>query len=82
MRAALATLRMAHPRRLIVAVPVGVTSVLSGLRDMADAIECLESFQSLGAIGQCYDDFEQVSDQEVIEIIGSLRSGLAPAASS
>lgn len=82
MRAALATLRTAHPRQLIVAVPVGVTSVLSGLRDMADAIECLESFQSLGAIGQYYDDFEQVSDQEVIEIIGSLRSGLAPAASS
>jgi predicted phosphoribosyltransferase len=36
----------------------------------ADEVVCLEDYTSFGAIGYYYSDFRQISDEEVIEILG------------
>jgi len=68
-RAALRATRMRNPKRLILAVPVAPTSAVAELRSEADDLICLEDHELFGAIGIYYADFNQVSDDEVIEIL-------------
>lgn len=69
-RAALRATRMRKPKRLILAVPVAPTDSLAMMRHEADDVVCLEDYTSFGAIGFYYSDFWQVSDEEVIELLG------------
>jgi predicted phosphoribosyltransferase len=69
-RAALRATRMRHPKKLVLAVPVAPTDSLAVMREEADEVVCLEDHTSFGAIGFYYADFRQVSDEEVIEILG------------
>jgi len=68
-RAALRAIRMREPHRLVLAVPVAPTSSLAELRDDADEIVCLEDYEQFGAIGYYYEDFRQISDAQVIELL-------------
>ena len=68
-RAALQALRKLGPKRLILAVPVAATETLSALQTEVDEIVCGESTPYLGAIGGWYEDFRQVSDDEVVELV-------------
>lgn len=68
-RAALRATRMRNPKRLVLAVPVAPTVTVSELRGEADDVICLEDHEFLGAIGAYYADFNQVSDERVIEIL-------------
>lgn len=68
-RAALRATRMRHPRKLILAVPVAPTESLPSLREEADDVLCIESHELFGAIGFYYRDFQQVTDEEVIEAL-------------
>jgi putative phosphoribosyl transferase len=70
MRAALRALRNHHPGKIVLAVPVAPAATLSELRREADDVVCLEHFQFYGAIGAYYDDFRQVTDEELIAILG------------
>jgi predicted phosphoribosyltransferase len=69
-RAALRATRVRNPKRLILAVPVAPTDSLAAMRQEADDVVCLEDYTSFGAIGFYYSNFWQVSDEEVIEILG------------
>jgi predicted phosphoribosyltransferase len=69
MRAALRATRMRNPRRLVLAVPVGPTDSLAAMREEADDVVCLEDYMYFGAIGAFYDDFRQISDEEVLETL-------------
>lgn len=69
MRAALRALRRRHPRRLVLAVPVGQTETIAELGADADIVECLEVHDVFGAIGNFYSDFQQLSDDEVISTL-------------
>lgn len=71
MRAALRALRKRRPRRLVLAVPVASPSTLAELRDEADEVVCLETPEELGAIGYYYVDFDQVTDEEVIDALAT-----------
>jgi predicted phosphoribosyltransferase len=51
-------------------VPVAPTENLAALRADADDVICLEDHAFFGAIGFYYRDFGQVSDEEVIKILG------------
>ena len=64
-RAALRAIRMRHPKKLVLAVPVAPTDTLGALREEADEIVCLEDHRDFGAIGFFYADFRQISDEEV-----------------
>jgi putative phosphoribosyl transferase len=66
-RAALRATRVRKPKKLVVAVPVAPTESLEELR--ADEIVCIERYECFGAIGAYYADFQQVSDEEVIETL-------------
>ncbi|MBI4921262.1 MAG: phosphoribosyltransferase [Devosia nanyangense] len=65
-RAAIRALRQAHPKRIVVAVPVAAADTLAELRREADEVICLEAPEAMGAIGYHYRDFAQVGDEEVI----------------
>lgn len=68
-RAALRAIRQQQPRRLVLAVPVAAPQTLAELRDEADEIVCLYQPEWLGAVGAFYQDFTQVSDEEVIDLL-------------
>ncbi len=69
MKAALRALRRRKPKELALAVPVAPPDAVVELRPEVDALICLETPEPFGAIGFFYDDFRQVSDQEVIAIL-------------
>ncbi len=68
-RAALRAIRMREPRKLVLAVPVAPTQSLRELRSEADEVVCLEDYENFGAIGLFYEDFRQISDAEVIDLL-------------
>ena len=64
-------LRRKHtPKRLIIAVPVAPKDTVKLLKQEADAVEVVTSLSStFRSVGQFYQDFNQVSDEKVIEIL-------------
>jgi putative phosphoribosyl transferase len=70
-RAALHAVRRAGPRELVLAVPVAEASVLARLEADADRIVCLQTPRDLLAVGQFYEDFRQVGDEEVVAMLKS-----------
>jgi putative phosphoribosyl transferase len=79
-RAALRATRMRKPKKLVVAVPVAPTESRVELRGEADDIVCVEWHKCFGAIGAYYADFQQVSDQEVIETLKRFAPAKSPTA--
>ena len=68
-RAALRAVRARHPKHLVLAVPVGPAETIEALRAEADEIVCLSTPSPFGAIGFFYDDFRQLEDREVRELL-------------
>ncbi len=68
-RAALKAVRSRNPKELVLAVPVAPPDTIERLRGEVDALICLETPESFGAIGYFYRDFRQVSDEEVVAIL-------------
>ena len=85
MRVALQALRRRGPARLVLAVPVAPPDTLAGLREEVDEAVCLETPTGLGAIGNYYRDFHQMSDAEVTDLLARascpIESGAARGAS-
>lgn len=71
-RAALRHLHRHAPARLILAVPVGAPDSVASLRTEADDVICLYQPSAFYAVGQWYDDFDQVGDDEVIDTLSRL----------
>ena len=70
LRAALLSLRKDKPKELIVAIPVAPHDVIQVLRNEADTVVVLEDAKEyLGAVGAYYDEFPQVSDEEVVHFL-------------
>jgi predicted phosphoribosyltransferase len=69
MEAALHATRRADPKRLILATPVAPPDTLERLRPQVDEVVCLATPRLFGAIGVFYDDFRQLSDDEVIDLL-------------
>jgi predicted phosphoribosyltransferase len=71
MRAALRALRRQGPKTIVLAVPVAPSDTLAELSREADDVVCLERFHAFGAIGAYYEDFRQVTDDELIAVLES-----------
>lgn len=69
MIAALQTIKTQKPREVIVAVPVASPDRLAEIRRWCDEVICLIAPKEFWAIGQFYEDFSQVEDEEVIELL-------------
>lgn len=67
---ALEWIKKQGPMRVIVAVPVGPRSTVENLRKMAEVV-VLHDPVSFGAVGEFYDSFDQVDDNEVVQIMRS-----------
>ncbi|OFW09666.1 MAG: phosphoribosyl transferase [Acidobacteria bacterium RIFCSPLOWO2_12_FULL_59_11] len=70
MQAAIRALRKQHPARLIVAVPVAPLSTVLEWRADAQEAVCLQTPEAFEAISHWYEDFNQVSDEEVCDLLG------------
>ncbi|MFH8804143.1 phosphoribosyltransferase [Streptomyces sp. NPDC017936] len=68
-RAALRAVRNLAPRRVVLAVPVGSPEAVDLLRPEADDVVCLHQPAAFMAVGLWYEDFEQVSDADVLETL-------------
>lgn len=55
--------------KVILAVPVGSREAVSALASKADEVVCLDVPDNFFAVGQWYEDFSPVSDEEVIEFL-------------
>jgi predicted phosphoribosyltransferase len=69
MISALHALRAKNPVKLICAVPVAPPDTLEKVRQYADEVVCLETPQWFSAVGQFYQDFPQVEDEAVVEVL-------------
>ena len=70
MRAAIRQVRAQHPRRVVMAIPIippDTAERLSAEVDVVVALDIPSIF--LGAVGAYYDDFSQVTDDEVIHLL-------------
>lgn len=68
-QAALRHVRRRAPGRLIPAVPVGTPGSRARLCGDADDVLCLQQPPGLGSLGAWYDDFDQVTDGEVLALL-------------
>ena len=73
-RAALAVVRHLGARHVVLAVPVAAPSALAVVGAAADEIVCAEVSTRFSGISQCYDDFHQVSDDEVSALLSAAGS--------
>ncbi|MBL7258283.1 phosphoribosyltransferase [Paractinoplanes lichenicola] len=64
-RAALRWLRGRHPERLILAAPVCSPQAHDALADDADTVICLSEPAEFRAVGQWYENFDQLTDADV-----------------
>jgi putative phosphoribosyl transferase len=69
MEAALHATRRADPKRLVLATPVAPSDTIERLRAQADEVVCLATPRLFDAIGSFYDDFRQLSDEEVVDLL-------------
>lgn len=68
--AAVRWIKNQRPKKLILAVPVLPAETLEMLRAEVDEVVFLLAPYEFGAVGEFYEDFTQVEDGEVIEIMG------------
>jgi predicted phosphoribosyltransferase len=69
MLAAVSAVRGLEPSAVVVAVPVGARQAVQALRAVADLVVCLSTPEPFIAVGAAYQDFRQLSDDEVTVII-------------
>ena len=77
MVAAARNVRSAGPLRLIVAVPVGSTQACARMRKEVDECLCLALPEPFFGVGKWYNDFRQVTDTEVQEMLKRSHSPVA-----
>lgn len=68
-RAGIAALRLLNPKRIVLAAPVAPASTAERLRQEVDELVCLRAPAAFYAIGEFYEDFNQVSDAEVAQLL-------------
>jgi predicted phosphoribosyltransferase len=68
-RAALRAVRALSPGQVVLAVPVGSREAAGALAAEADLLLCPHQPYPFHSVGQWYADFDQVGDDEVVEIL-------------
>ena len=74
MLAAVAAVRALQPAAVVVAVPVGARQAVQALRAVADLVVCLSTPEPFIAVGAAYEDFRQLSDEEVVAVLNEFNS--------
>lgn len=69
MRAAIAAVREEGPELVVVAVPVAPPDAVAAISGSVDEVVCLSQPKAFFAVGGHYDEFPQVSDDEVHDLL-------------
>jgi putative phosphoribosyl transferase len=77
MKAAIAALRQRGAAKIVVAVPVGAAETCRELQEEVDEAICLMAPEWFRAVGQFYEEFGQVSDEEVRELLARAAQGFS-----
>jgi len=67
--AGIRALRQLRPAKIIVAVPVAPPEAIERLAYEVDEVVCVATPHPFRAVGLFYDDFSQVSDEEVLQLL-------------
>jgi putative phosphoribosyl transferase len=73
MRAAIALCRNRQTRRIIAAAPVAGPATADELKEIADDVVILERPRLFRAVAQVYENWHDVSDEEVLRILEQYR---------
>ena len=71
--AALRSVRQAEPARLVAAIGVAPTHTLRQIEQIADETICAHASDDFVAVGQFFEDFSGVSDEEVVAALEAVR---------
>ncbi|MDB4939509.1 MAG: putative phosphoribosyltransferase [Labilithrix sp.] len=74
MRAAAAAIRAKQPARIVVAVPVAAVESCEEMKAVADEVVCAFTPAPFHAVGLWYDDFTQVTDEDVADLLARARA--------
>lgn len=74
MRTGIALARAGGARRVIVALPVAPADTVRALGRKADGVLCLTTPAWFGSVGEHYLRFDQLSDEDVVEVLRSVTS--------
>lgn len=69
MRAAIKSCKNKDPKKIVVAVPCGAKDSIDQIKQEVDEVVCLHAPIFFGAVGAFYENFEQTTDEEVIELM-------------
>ena len=78
MLAAIEAVRERGARKIVVAIPVAPREAIRALSRQADEVVCVASPEPFLAVGRFYANFEQTTDEEVVELLERARAGFAP----
>jgi predicted phosphoribosyltransferase/dienelactone hydrolase len=67
--AAVRAVRKLSPRRIVLAVPVAAPESLRHLAAEADEVVCPHIPRDFGGVGRWYEDFSQVTDEQVLDLL-------------
>lgn len=62
-------LRKKHVRKIVVAIPVAPKELLGTIKTEVDELVILYTPEEFSAVGQFYKDFDQISDEDVVELL-------------
>jgi putative phosphoribosyl transferase len=71
--AALHSLRAASPNKLILAIPVVDQKLIAPLQDLCDQLIALKVVSNLNAVGEYFENFDQLHDADVINLLGEAK---------
>jgi putative phosphoribosyl transferase len=74
MKAAIQFVKSQGASKVIVAVPVGADDSLHEVSELADDVVCPLIPPFFQAVGQFYEEFDQVEDEEVIQILNKVKN--------
>jgi predicted phosphoribosyltransferase len=75
MWAAIAAIRQRGPAKIVMAVPVAAPAECEAFRQIADEVVCAVTAEPLHAVGLWYEDFPQLTDEEVRALLSPSPSG-------
>jgi predicted phosphoribosyltransferase len=71
---AIMVLKSRHPKKIVVAVPVSSPDAAARIRAEADELVALDVPQYFMAVGEHYEQFPQLSDEDVIRYMNQQRT--------
>jgi putative phosphoribosyl transferase len=75
MKAAITAVRRREPKRVVVAVPVAAPDTATELAALADEVVCIATPANFRAVGLHYEDFHQIDDDEVVDLLSRAGAG-------